>query len=66
AMKAHLLATQATTGHESGSWSFDHHHSGHPGGRLCCTSLAVLTLEVYYRYLPLYQSTGDPWEEFPD
>lgn len=66
AMKAQLLATQANTGHEAGSWYFDHHHSGRPGGRLCCTSLAVLTLEVYYRYLPLYQSTGDPWERFPD
>ena len=30
------------------------------GGRLFLTSLSVLTLEVYYRYLPLYQpSDGD-------
>lgn len=30
------------------------------GGRLFLTSLSVLTLEVYYRYLPLYQpSEGD-------
>jgi hypothetical protein len=27
------------------------------GGRLFLTSLSVLTLEVYYRYLPLYQPT---------
>ena len=26
------------------------------GGRLCNTSLAILTLEVYYRYLPLYST----------
>jgi hypothetical protein len=27
------------------------------GGRLFLTSLSILTLEVYYRYLPLYQPT---------
>jgi hypothetical protein len=26
-----------------------------PGGRLAHTALAVLTLEVYYRILPLYR-----------
>ncbi|GAG45921.1 unnamed protein product, partial [marine sediment metagenome] len=25
------------------------------GGRLYTTSLAILTLEVYYRYMPMYQ-----------
>jgi hypothetical protein len=31
------------------------------GGRLFLTSLSILTLEVYYRYLPLYQPTDtDP------
>jgi len=24
------------------------------GGRLYCTALAVMTLEVYYRHMPLY------------
>jgi hypothetical protein len=28
------------------------------GGRLMMTSLAALTLEVYYRYLPLYKEMG--------
>jgi hypothetical protein len=28
---------------------------GRSGGRLFLTSLSILTLEVYYRYLPLYQ-----------
>ena len=27
----------------------------HRGGRLYMTSLAVCTLEVYYRHLPLYR-----------
>jgi hypothetical protein len=31
------------------------------GGRLFLISLSILTLEVYYRYLPLYQPTDtDP------
>jgi hypothetical protein len=31
------------------------------GGRLFLTALSMLTLEVYYRYLPLYQpSDTDP------
>jgi hypothetical protein len=40
--------------HQKGSWSPD----GDPGcaehGRLACTSLALLTLEIYYAHLPLY------------
>lgn len=31
---------------------------GEQGGRLMVTSLAALSLEVYYRYLPLYQEMG--------
>jgi hypothetical protein len=33
------------------------------GGRIYSTALATLTLEVYYRYLPLYQ-TNAPMDEF--
>lgn len=32
---------------------------GAMGGRLYTTSLSLLTLEVYYRYLPLYRDPGD-------
>ena len=28
------------------------------GGRLMVTSLSALTLEIYYRYLPLFKSDG--------
>ncbi|HEU5117366.1 MAG TPA: hypothetical protein VFT74_12050, partial [Isosphaeraceae bacterium] len=31
---------------------------GSKGGRLYTTSLSILTLEVYYRYLPLYEDRG--------
>ena len=53
-MKRVLLALQETDGHESGSWYFDEAHSSH-GGRLYTTAMAIMTLEVYYRYMPLYQ-----------
>ncbi|MGZ3353769.1 MAG: prenyltransferase/squalene oxidase repeat-containing protein [Isosphaeraceae bacterium] len=43
----------------SGSWDPSHPSPDHWGaiaGRLFETSLSVLTLEVYYRYLPLYRT----------
>ena len=49
----HLVAGQAGFGHESGSWFFADPDTA-PGGRLAHTALAVLTLEVYYRLLPIY------------
>lgn len=41
------------TSHQAGSWYFADQH-GAVGGRLYTTAMAVMTLEVYYRYLPLY------------
>jgi hypothetical protein len=52
-MRDQLVRDQATGGHESGSWYYDHKHSK-VGGRLYNTCMAVMTLEVYYRYMPLY------------
>ena len=48
------MTLQARAGHELGSWFFDDRETA-PGGRLAHTALAVLTLEVYYRLLPLYR-----------
>jgi hypothetical protein len=48
-----LVASQAAIGHEAGSW-FCADPETAPGGRLAHTALAVLTLEVYYRLLPIY------------
>jgi len=53
-MREYLVKNQATVGHETGSWYFEEPHS-HRGGRLYTTTLAIMTLEVYYRYMPLYQ-----------
>ncbi len=40
--------------HQKGSWSAAGDTIAESGGRLMSTSLALLTLEVYYRHLPLY------------
>ena len=55
-MREYLIETQSTIGHEAGSWFLDGSDDGiHAGGRLYCTALAAMTLEVYYRYMPLYR-----------
>lgn len=55
-----LIATQVSTDScENGSWDPllpAPDRWGAAGGRLYQTSLSVLTLEVYYRYLPLYRT----------
>ncbi|KAA5546945.1 hypothetical protein FYK55_00540 [Roseiconus nitratireducens] len=52
-LRDHLVRTQATEGHEAGSWHFKDRW-GDVGGRLYTTAMCTLTLEVYYRFLPLY------------
>lgn len=49
-----IIRQQAVHGHEAGSWFFADPDSA-PGGRLAHTALAILTLEVYYRLLPIYR-----------
>ena len=55
-----LIARQdvgATPGriHQKGSFSGAQDAHGSQGGRIMQTSLSLLTLEVYYRHLPLYR-----------
>ncbi len=54
AMQATLLPRQSNTGAQAGSWDPDCVWGGY-GGRVYSTAMATLCLEVYYRYLPLYQ-----------
>lgn len=56
-MRDLLIDTQdnSQTKDRHGSWAPDNYLTGRGGGRLTQTSLALLTLEVYYRHLPLYQ-----------
>lgn len=52
-MRDVLVRSQETSGHAAGSWKLNTPH-GAQGGRLYMTALAACTLEVYYRYAPLY------------
>jgi hypothetical protein len=47
-----LVGTQSKSGHEKGSWVGTGHAEG---GRHFATCLAAMTLEIYYRKLPIYQ-----------
>jgi hypothetical protein len=57
-----IVRLQRSTGHQIGSWDPDDSMYGARGGRLYCTALAALTLEVYYRYLRLYGAPNLPAE----
>lgn len=59
----YLVREQAKEGHEKGSWYFGRSHFNQVGGRLYCTAMATLTLEVYYRFMPIYSEiTPDAFE----
>ena len=59
-MRDHLVTTQIKEGHEAGSWGITYADGrpadghGKRAGRLYMTCLCTMTLEVYYRHLPLY------------
>jgi hypothetical protein len=55
-----IVSRQRDTGHQTGSWDPDDSEWGTRGGRIYCTALATLTLEVYYRYLRLYDEPDVP------
>ena len=54
-MRSLLISTQKTRGSNAGSWEPRQFEWGGQGGRIYTTSLAVCTLEVYYRHLPLFK-----------
>lgn len=55
AMRRILLQSQCSNGCATGSWDPEGDQWGSSGGRLMETSFATLTLQVYYRYPPLYE-----------
>jgi hypothetical protein len=63
-MRDSLVESQNKSGNTAGSWFFGPSHAADKGGRLYCTALACMTLEVYYRYLPLYSQEVTE-DEFP-
>jgi hypothetical protein len=62
ALQSTLVGSQRKSGHASGSWDPTDPWSAF-GGRLYATTFSVLSLEVYYRFLPLYQVSGHRSDE---
>ncbi|PHS01305.1 MAG: hypothetical protein COA78_22905 [Blastopirellula sp.] len=58
-IQTQLMATQQLQGPNTGSWKPDTEW-GNYGGRVYSTALATLSLEVYFRYLPLYKGSDAP------
>lgn len=55
-MRESIPAHQISSGRDKGSWSPDgDRYAMSGGGRLYATCLCLLTLEVYYRHLPIYR-----------
>jgi hypothetical protein len=54
-MRDILVRSQETRGHVAGSWSPGGDKWGSAGGRIYTTALAICTLEVYYRHLPIFR-----------
>jgi hypothetical protein len=61
-MRDSLVHSQSQEGESAGSWPPDASHGVRMGGRLYTTCLSIMTLEVYYRYLPLYRQQSHPDE----
>jgi hypothetical protein len=59
-----LVKDQEKTGHQKGSWMMRGDHGSDRGGRLYCTSMATMILEVYYRHMPIYGKQAAT-EDFP-
>jgi Prenyltransferase and squalene oxidase repeat len=53
-MRRVLVSRQESDGRDAGSWP-DEGPFAHVGGRIYTTSLAVCTLEVYYRHAPIFR-----------
>ncbi len=65
ALRDQIVSNQVKAGKLGGSWhpsrpQGDDHEYGEAGGRLYVTCLSILTLEVYYRHLPLYRKEALP------
>ena len=63
-LKETVPLLQKKTGSKTGSWDASYGLAGN-GGRVASTALTTLSLEVYYRILPIYGFRGDE-DEAPE
>jgi len=67
-LRDYLVSTQETEGHMAGSWWFQTARTSpagianEVGGRLYVTAMTCLTLEVYYRYLPVNEAVNEDFQ----
>ena len=59
ALRESLVEAQGDEGVTKGSWHFADGDGALTGGRLYHTALTAMTLEVYYRHLPIYQKADE-------
>ena len=58
-MRKQLISVQVKQGDEAGSWWNPNDIHAATGGRLFQTAINAMTMEVYYRYLPLYKPSPE-------
>jgi hypothetical protein len=63
-LRDYLVKSQSMEGPTRGSWYLPGDHGSERGGRLYCTSMATMVLEVYYRHMPIYGAQAAE-EDFP-
>jgi hypothetical protein len=63
-MRDFLVNSQDKNAHQTGSWFMNGDHGSTHGGRIYCTSMATMILEVYYRHMPIYAKAAAE-EDFP-
>jgi hypothetical protein len=62
-----LIKAQVKDGHAVGTWYFDEGDQGATkGGRVYCTSLALMCLEEHYRHLRISKSAEELAEQFAE
>lgn len=54
-LREHLIRTQNTKGDLAGSWDPQGTEDVERGGRMYATALSLLTLQTYYRHLPVFR-----------
>ncbi|HTN73663.1 MAG TPA: prenyltransferase/squalene oxidase repeat-containing protein, partial [Pirellulaceae bacterium] len=63
-MRDQYVNSQAKAGAETGSWYIPGDHGSERGGRIYCTAMATMVLEVYYRHMPIYGKAAAE-DDFP-
>lgn len=58
-LRDHLIRTQTKDGDLAGSWDSQGLERQEPGGRTYATALSLVTLQTYYRHLPLFREFGE-------